>query len=160
MFIIVENQYRVGDFVELQNVAGTVESISMRTTVLRDVDGSVHCIPNGSIVVSTNRTMGEGHTVLDILVEADADLHKVQTIINETGEEMMKDEALQSIIVEAPHFIRISDLTDKGILVKVSSTTASGKQLEVKSAFLARLQTALKKSGIKMLSATSTKSKK
>lgn len=160
MFIIVENQYRVGDYIEVQNVSGTVESINMRTTVLRDIDGSVHTIPNGSVNISTNKTMGAGHTVLDVTVEPDADLQTVERVINHVGKEMAKDPKIAKMITEPPRFTRISEFGDKGIIVKVSSTTASGKQLEIKSEFLARLQSALKNEDIKVISAVTSKSKK
>lgn len=160
LFIIVENQYRVGDFIEVQNVSGTVESISMRTTTLRDVDGSVHTVPNGSITVSTNKTMGAGHTVLDLTFSAETDLHVVENVINEVGKNLTDDPKLSKMITDPPHFMRISEFTDKGVIVKVSSTTASGKQLEIKSAFLSKLQQELKNNDIKLISAATSKSKK
>lgn len=159
LFIIIENQYRVGDFIEVQNVSGVVESITMRTTVLRGVDGSVHCVPNGSIVVSTNKTMGAGHMVLDVTFASDVNLEMVEDTINRVGDLMLKDKKLESIITEQPHFVRVSEFTDKGVIVKVVGTTASGKQLEVKSAFLSLLKDELLKEDIKVISALSQKAK-
>lgn len=159
LFIIIENQYRVGDFIEVQNVSGVVESITMRTTTLRGVDGSVHCVPNGAIVVSTNRTMGAGHMVLDVTFASDVNLEAVEEAINKVGSEMLKDKKLEPMITEPPNFIRVSEFTDKGVIVKVSGTTASGKQLEVKSAYLSLLKIELQKQDIKVISAVSQKAK-
>ncbi len=157
LFIIIENQYRVGDYIEVQNVSGTVESISMRTTILRDIDGSVHCVPNGSIIVSSNRTKGAGHTVIDLTIESDADMQTVEDSINAVGKDMMEDKKLATQITEPPHFLRISEFTDKGVTVQISSTTATGKQEEIKSAFLARLQKAFRANHITIVSAVASK---
>ncbi len=82
IFIITENQYRVGDVIELGNVSGIVEAITIRTTVLRDQSGNQHHVPNGSIVRTTNKTMGFGGIDENIVVGADTDIQKLVEIIN------------------------------------------------------------------------------
>jgi len=160
LFIIVENQYRVGDYIEVQNVSGTVEDISMRTTILRDIDGSVHTVPNGAIIVSTNRTKGVGHAVMDLTIDNDDDMQTVESTINSVGQAMMKDPEFGEMLVEPPQFLRISEFGDKGVTVQVSTTTASGKQKEVKAELLKRLEEKFKAKNIKIISTAVSKPKK
>ena len=74
MFIIAENQYRVGDYVEIQNVRGTVKAVTMRTTVVEDVDGSIFHIPNGSIIVTGNHTMSNNKVSIEISASTETDI--------------------------------------------------------------------------------------
>lgn len=163
IFIIIENQYRVGDFVELEGVSGTVEDVTVRTTVLRDLNGAVHHVPNGAIVVSTNKSMGYGQINLDIAVKPDTNLKKLETVINTVGEAVAKDKELQDAIIEPPKFVRVSDFTGNNITVKVMGKTTGGKQLEIKSVFYRKLKLALDKESIELaispLQATTTPKK-
>lgn len=150
VFIISENQYRVGDFVELENVSGVVEQITIRTTVLRDLSGAVHHVPNGSIIVTTNRSMGFGQINLDITVAPETDLKLLEHLINHAGERIASEVELKEEIMEPPKFVRVSDFTGTGITVKVMGKTAGGKQLEIKSAFFTELKRALDQHKIKL----------
>ncbi len=150
VFILSENQYRVGDTVDIMGVSGTVQSIGLRTTVLRDQNGSVHHIPNGSIVVTTNKTMGHGAINLDITVAADTDTALLERVINRTGVRLASNVELKDSILETPHFSRISDYTGAGVTIKVTGKTVGGKQLQVKSALLSELKNTFEKNKIKI----------
>ena len=150
MFIISENQYRVGDFVELIGVSGTVQSIGLRTTVLRDLNGSVHYIPNGNITFSTNKTMGYGQINLDLTVAADSDVTLLEHIINHAGQRLLSKTGLKDAVIEAPHFARISDLNGSGLTLKITGKTVGGTQLDVKSALLFELKKDFEQHGIKI----------
>jgi small-conductance mechanosensitive channel len=150
IFIILENQYRVGDFVELEGVSGTVEDVTIRTTVLRDLNGAVHHVPNGAIIVSTNRSMGYGQINLDISVNPKTSMKKLEGIVNKVGKEVANDPELANEIIEAPTFSRVSDFTGNAITVKVLGKTAGGKQLEIKSVFYRKLKNAFDKEGIQL----------
>ena len=152
VFIISENQYRVGDFVELMGVSGTVQSIGLRTTVLRDLNGSVHYIPNGSIAVSTNKTMGYGQINLDLTVAAETDITLLEHAINHAGQRLANKVSLKDSVIEAPHFVRISDFTGSGITVKITGKTLGGMQLDVKSALLLELKKGFEEHKIKVTS--------
>ncbi len=164
LFIISENQYRVGDFIEVMDVSGIVESIGLRTTVLKDLNGSVHHIPNGSIVVTTNRTMGQGRINLDISVVSSTDISLLEHVIDHVGQRLINDLKLKDDIIESPHFDRISDYTGNAITVKVVGKTVGGKQLQVKSALLAELKRDFDENDIKLATipaiATSGKKKR
>lgn len=150
IFIIIENQYRVGDFVELEGVSGTVEDVTIRTTVLRDLNGAVHHVPNGAIVVSTNKSMGYGQINLDIAVDPKTNMKKLETVVNQVGRAVADDPELKDEIIEAPKFVRVSDFTGSSITIKVMGKTTGGQQLEIKSVFYRKLKNALDKEGIKL----------
>ncbi|MEI7632176.1 MAG: mechanosensitive ion channel family protein [bacterium] len=150
LFIITENQYRVGDYIEVMGVGGTVESIGLRTTVLKDPNGSVHHIPNGSIVVTTNRTMGQGRINLDISVLPSSDISLLEHVINHAGQRLAENIKLKDDIIELPRFDRISDYTGSAITVKVIGKTVGGKQLKIKSALLAELKKDFDENNIKL----------
>ncbi len=150
IFIIFENQYRVGDFIEVEGVSGTVEEITIRTTVLRDLNGAVHHIPNGAIVVTTNKSMGFGQINLDLAVDPATDLKKLEAIIDKVGQTVASDPELSDEIIEAPKFVRVSDFTGNSVTIKIMGKTAGGKQLEIKSVFFAELKNALEKAHIKL----------
>ena len=150
VFIIIENQYRVGDFVELEGVSGTVEDVTVRTTVLRDLNGAVHHVPNGAIVVSTNKSMGYGQINLDLAVDPKTSMKKLETIINQVGKAVADDPELKNEIIEAPKFVRVSDFTGNSITIKIMGKTTGGQQLEIKSIFYRKLKNAFDKEGIKL----------
>lgn len=149
IFIVAENQYRVGDVLQVnQTVAGVVERISLRATVLRDLDGVVHYVPNGFIDIATNMTMEFANVDLNIGVAYDTDIDHLEQVINRVGEEIFADEDWQGVVLEAPHMLRVDKFADSAIMVKVVCKTAPIRQWEVKSLILRRLKKAFDKEGI------------
>lgn len=154
-FIILENQYRVDDVVQISGVGfpstpveGTVRSITLRRTTLRDRDGNVHTIPNGSIVEVINRTIGYSKFRFTFAVNVDTDVDEIIRIINETGNKMAKDSAWTKPIVDAPHYDEFGRIGKEGINVTVSGTTMPGYQWKVSAEFRKRLVVELQKSDI------------
>lgn len=156
-FIIAENQYRVGDVVEISTlvgnvkVVGTVQAITVRTTIVRDLDGMLHHVPNGSIVVASNKTFGLGRINEDIIVDPDTDLDQLEKVVKQVGEKMAAEEAYEKKIKKAPTVGQIVGYNDRGIIVKIIADTQPGSQWEIKSEFYKRLRPELKKSKIKVL---------
>lgn len=150
IFIIIENQYRVGDIIAADGVSGVVEDITIRTTVLRDLDGDVHHVRNGSIGVTTNKTLGYSQVNEDIVVGRDTDIAKLEHVINHVGEVMAAQVALQAKIIEPPHFEQIIALTDNGIMVKILAKTTPGDQWQIKGALYKHLIPAFEKHGIQI----------
>jgi small-conductance mechanosensitive channel len=142
IFIITENQYRVGDIVQLGEVSGVVEAITIRTTILRDLDGYLHHIPNGTITVTTNKTIGYAGLNEDIVVAADTDLEQLEHVINHVGEQLAAQPELMHKIKEAPRLVSIQGLHDKGITVKVIGQTTAGSRVAVRSEFYRLLKKA------------------
>lgn len=136
-FIITENQFRVGDVIEVEgaglNGAGTVEHISLRSTVLRDNSGNVHYISNGNIIHVINKTMGYSKVNFTLSVAPDTDIDKVAAIIDKTGEVLAGNEKWQNKIIEAPHFINLGAFSDTVLELNITGKTVAGEQWAVAS---------------------------
>jgi small conductance mechanosensitive channel len=132
VFIITENQYRVGDVVKLNDVAGAVEAIGIRTTVLRDLDGKLHHIPNGTITVSTNMTTGYSNVNEDITVNFDTDIALLEHVINHVGQQVAAKAEFKPKILEPPHFAAIIGFSQTGIVVKILAKTLEGEHWAVR----------------------------
>jgi small-conductance mechanosensitive channel len=152
VFIIYENQYRVGDTIEIANVSGIVEAITIRTTVLRDFNGDVHHVPNGAIVVTTNKTIGFSRLNEDLVFAADSDIELIREIIDHTGEKLASQDDMKAKIKRPPHFVGYTGLGQGGVVLKVAATIAPGEKLIVQSEFYRLLLPALRKQKITPLS--------
>lgn len=150
IFIIVENQYRVGDIITAGGVSGMVNDITIRTTVLRDLDGDVHHIRNGSIGVTTNKTVDYSQINEEIVFSHGTDIAKAEHIINHAGEAMAANVDFKSKVIEPPHFECITSLSEKGIAVKISGKTTPGDQWKVKGELYKRLNEAFAGNDIKI----------
>jgi small conductance mechanosensitive channel len=148
MFILIENQYRVGDVVELNGIGGTVEHISMRATVLRDLDGAQHHVPNGEITHTVNKTMEYSSVNMEVGVSYASDILKVEKVINKVGTELATDEAWQKDINETPQFVRIESFGDSSVNIKILGKVKPGKQWAVAGEMRKRLFIAFKKEKI------------
>ncbi|MDB5186455.1 MAG: Potassium efflux system KefA protein / Small-conductance mechanosensitive channel [Candidatus Saccharibacteria bacterium] len=151
MFIITENQYRVGDTVDIAGVSGTVEDVTIRTTVLRDINGHVHHVPNGIIDVTTNKTMGFSRLNEDIIVDFETDLEQVEHIINHVGEEMAAMPEYKDIIKEAPSFGSLKGYAPNGLIIGVTAETTANKQWGLRTDMYKRLKKEFDKHGIEVM---------
>ena len=148
IFIISENQYRVGDFVDIEGAAGTVERIGTRSTVLRDTDGNVHYLPNGIVQHVINKTMGYSMARFIIDVHPSTDIDTVIKIINKAGKKLAAEEKWESKIIEPPEFVSISDFTSTSVAIIVSGKTQPSDQWSVTAEMRRRLLAEFEKKGI------------
>lgn len=153
IFIIIENQYRVGDIVSLGTVSGVVEAITIRTTVLRDLDGHVHHIPNGAISITTNKTMYYGRINENIVVAIETDLDKLAHVINHVGEELAAIPEFHNKISDAPRMTSVKGFYQNGVMVKILGTTTAAEEWKVKSEMYKRLKKAFDSNHIKLAAA-------
>ena len=142
IFIIWENQYRVGDVVRVADIAGYVEQITLRKTVLRDLDGIVHHVPNGEIKVSSNFTRLFSRVNLNISVAYDTDLDHAIKVINRVGQELAADENWRARIVKTPQVLRVDNLGDSGIDIKILGDVKPLEQWNVMGELRLRLKKA------------------
>jgi small conductance mechanosensitive channel len=149
LFILIENQYAVGDVVTITGVTGTVEDVSLRRTVVRDFDGVVYSVPNGAVVVSANFTRDFAHVRVSIPVHASSDLAVVRRVADETGEELARDQAYGEKIIEAPRYLRVDSIDMGGVSVQVNGRVRPGSQWEVAGVLRARLLEAFQRAGVK-----------
>ncbi len=150
IFIILENQYRVGDVITLADTTGTVEEITVRQTVLRDASGNKHFIPNGQIGVTTNLTMDYSNLLLNMDISYDADIERVKRVINQVGKELSQDQKFKDIIVEPPKFLRIQDFGAHAVVVRIIGKLKPGNQWQVAGEMRLRLKTAFDKNKIEI----------
>ena len=140
IFIIMENQYRVGDVVKVADISGLVEKITLRKTVLRDLDGIVHHIPNGEIKVASNFTRNFSRVNLNILVSYGTNLDHAIRVVNRVGEELAQDENWRDIIITPPKVLRVDKLGDSGIELKILGDVKPIRQWEVMGELRLRLK--------------------
>jgi moderate conductance mechanosensitive channel len=148
LFIILENQYRVGDVVQLDDAQGRVEQITIRSTVLRDNDGSVHYIPNGVIQHTINKTMGFAKINLLITVAPNTDVDKLAEVVNGIGEQMAEEEKWRNKILDPPHFGGINNFTPSLLEIKINGKTQPTAQWNITNELRRRLLNALNKHGM------------
>ena len=157
IFIIIENQYRIGDEVLLHagmglgNVDGVVEDVTIRTTVLRDLNGNVHHIPNGNVGLTTNKTLGFSRMNELIVVPYDTDVDKLEKIINKVGKEMSSIPEMQSKILEPPQMVNVRGFTEDGIKVRILAKTSAASQWKLRGLFFRNLHKELIKNKIRIV---------
>jgi small conductance mechanosensitive channel len=150
LFIILENQYRIGDVVHLDGTNGLVEKISLRMTTLRDLDGTVHHIPNGEIKRVSNLAKNFARVNLNVGVAYDSKMDQVIQVVNRTGLELAQDPAWKDFIIKPPQFLRIDDLADSAIIIKILGDTQPLKQADVTGEMRKRIVAAFNKEGIEI----------
>jgi small conductance mechanosensitive channel len=141
-FIILENQYRIGDVVCFDGTCGLVEDISLRATIMRDLDGVVHHVPHGSIIRVSNMAKKFARVNLDIGVSYSADLAQVIKVVNETGEALANDAEWKDKILKPMSFARVEDFADSAVIVKILGETVPLEQWAVAGEFRMRLKLA------------------
>lgn len=150
LFIILENQYRVGDVACFDGTCGLVEDITLRMTTLRDLDGTVHHVPHGEIKKVSNLTKYYSRVNLDVGVSYNSDLEHVIRVVNKVGEELANDPAWKEAILKAPQFERVDDFADSAIVIKILGDTRPIKQWAVAGELRKRLKLAFDKEGIEI----------
>lgn len=139
LFIITENQYRVGDVVDIMGAAGTVERVGSRSTVIRDAEGNVHYIPNGTIQHVINKTMGYSMSRFTIHLDPASDISQVMKIINSTGKKLAREKAWRDKIIDPPKFIAVGDITGRSVEITIAGKVQPSDQWAVSSEMRRRL---------------------
>jgi len=150
LFIILENQYRIGDVVNIDGTSGSVEDITLRLTTLRDLDGTMHHIPHGDIKRASNLSKKFARINLNMSVAYNTDLEHVIRVINKTGNELAEDPLYREFILKPPQFLRVNDFADSAIIVKILGETKPLKQWEITGELRKRLKVAFDKEGIEI----------
>jgi mscS mechanosensitive ion channel len=159
VFIISENQYRVGDIIEIDGFGGTVERIGVRSTVIRDVEGNVHFFPNGVVQHVINKTMGYSKVYFTITVAPDTNISTASDIINRIGEEISGEEKWQRKVIEPPHFDILGDFNASSISLVVSGKTQPSDQWALTAEMRRRILREFEKEHIELGAASPGKHK-
>ena len=146
--MLLENQYMLNDFVRVGGVSGQVERITLRMTVLRDSNGVVHFIPNGTINSVSNETHGWSRAVCEIAVGYHESLDRVSEILNVISQELQKDAVIGSLLLESPCSPAIESLGESAVTLKMSVKTLPNKHGAVKQEWLKRIKNRFGELGI------------
>jgi small conductance mechanosensitive channel len=150
MFVLIENQYHVGDVAKMAGVAGVVEKVTLRATTLRDLEGNVHQIPNGSIDVVTNMTKQYSRYVLDIGVAYKENVDEVMSVLRGLGEELAADPQYSDVITAPMEVLGVEDFGDSAVVIRVRFTTVPIQQWTVAREFRRRVKNAFDERGIEI----------
>jgi small conductance mechanosensitive channel len=149
-FILIENQYAKGDVVRIAEATGTVEDFSLRRTTLRDLDGTVHSVPNGLIGVASNLTRVWARINLDLTVAHGTDLDAASAVVNEIGRQMVADPAWRRRVLEAPRVDRVSSLAGEGVTLKILGSVRAADRWAATGELRKRIATAFASEGIEI----------
>ena len=130
-FILIEGQFGIGDVVRMGDTAGMVEKMTLRTTVLRDLHGVVHTIPNGEITRVSNLTKAWSRAVIDVSVAYNEDVDVVIETLRQLGTELHNDPQWAALLIDPPEVLGVENLGDSGVVVRMMAKTLPLKQWEV-----------------------------
>jgi len=150
LFIVLEDQYRIGDIVDVAGVEGTVEELGLRRTLLRDLDGVLHSVPNGEIGVASNMSRGWSRVNLNVGVGYSTDIDHLRHIVDQVGTGMIEDPRWEPLLLEPPSVLRLDAFEDSSIAVKIVARTVPGKQWEVGGELRQRLKVAFDEAEIEI----------
>lgn len=149
-FIILEDQIRVGDVAVINGTGGLVETVNFRTVVLRDLTGTVHFFPNGTINTLSNVTNGWSAHVFDLGVAYKEDTDRVVEIINKVGKELKDDEYFGRLMMEELEVFGVDKFAESAIMIRGRIKTKPIKQWEVGREFLRRIKKSFDENGIEI----------
>jgi small-conductance mechanosensitive channel len=151
-FILAEDQYRIGDTITIAATTGKVEDIQFRVTVLRDGEGNVHFVPNGQIIVTTNRTSLYASPSIDVRVDYKSDVDKAMDVMLDELTILSADDDWSDRITKAPEMLGVQDLVGStGVLIRARLTTGAEHRWSVQREGLRRVRNRLSAEGIEML---------
>jgi len=150
IFILIEDQYGVGDIVDVGEATGTIEAVSLRTTRLRDVKGTVWHVPNGQIMRVGNMSQQWARALLDVSVAYGSNLDVAQQVIKEVADGLWRDETWTTRVLEEPQVWGIEDLAPDGVTIRLVVKTLPAAQFDVLRELRVRIKAALDAAGIEI----------
>ncbi len=149
-FILMEDWYRVGEVAIISGTGGLVEGVSLRRTLLRDLNGTLHIIPNSRVEMASNMTRDWSRINLNVNVAYKENLTRVFEVINEVGQEMLKSEEWGQFLISAPRAERVDNFGDSGIEVKILAETQPIRQWALAGELRRRLKARFDAEGIEI----------
>jgi small conductance mechanosensitive channel len=140
LFILLEDQYHVGDTIRVGGVSGVVEQITLRTTHLRDADGTVHMVPNGDIRIVSNATSGWSRAMVDVRASNDRPLSVIEDAVRAAVDATNLDAAIKPLLLEPLTFSGVESLEADAVRLRVTAKTMPGQQETVNRALRLRVR--------------------
>ncbi len=150
LFMLIEDQYGIGDVVDLGEATGVVERFSLRATVLRGVDGTVWHVPNGVVVRVGNRSQLWSVALLDVSVAYHSDLDTVRTLLRDTAVAVCEQEEFRERIIEPPEVLGVEALGADGITLRLTVKTTPGAQWAIQRALREAVKSAFDAAGVEI----------
>jgi small-conductance mechanosensitive channel len=150
IFILTENQFNVGDVIKTAGVSGLVERITLRATTLRDLEGRVHIVPNGSMGVVTNMTREWARCVIDVNVAYKENLDRVMDVLREIGDGLKTDPEFAPSMTEPLQILGVESLGESGVTIRVVFKTRPEQQWAVAREFRRRVKSVFDREGIEI----------
>jgi len=148
LFMLLEDQFGIGDVVDLGEASGVVEEVSLRVTVLRSLDGTLWHVPNGEVRRVGNRSQLWSTAIVDVVVGPDADIEQVQQIMQRAASEICERSDLGEQILEEPNVLGVESVAAEGITARVIVKVQPGSQWGVQRAMRAHIKAALDAAGV------------
>ena len=148
MFILLEDQYGVGDIVDLGSANGTVEAVGLRITTVRDGNGTVWYVRNGEILRVGNKTQGYAVAVADIPLALGADIGRATEVAGRVADEVVAEPGIAEHVIAEPEVVGIEKIAPEGVIFRVTARTAPGQQFRVQRALITALGRAFDADGL------------
>jgi small conductance mechanosensitive channel len=148
IFMLVEDQYGVGDVITVGDATGTVENVTLRVTRLRDVNGIVWHIRNGAIETVGNESQGWARAVIDFPVPFESDLVTIRNVLQGAGDRMWNEPTWRAVMLEAPEVWGAQEISTDEVVMRMVAKTAPLRQWEVEREMRARVKAALHQAGV------------
>jgi len=149
-FVIIENQYSVGDVIRINGIGGLVEAVNIRVTTLRDIEGIVHFIPNGQITTVSNMTKGWSRALLHIGVAYKENVDNVMQVIREVCDEFKKDEKFANLLLDDFEIPGVEELGDSSVVIRLMAKTKPLSQWDVMREMRRRIKNRFDEVGIEI----------
>jgi len=146
-FILFEDQFTVGDYVDFDGKSGIVEEMALRVTKIRDFSGDLHIIPNGAISKVTNRCRGNMRAKVDISIAYEEDIENAIEVLNKASQELLKE---TDAIVEGPTVLGVTSFGASDVVITTIAKTKPMSQWEVERLMRKRFKQAFDKAGIEI----------
>lgn len=150
LFMLIEDQYGIGDIVDLDEASGTVEEISLRVTVLRDIGGTVWHVPNGEVRRVGNMSQLWSVAMIDVDIAYDADIDRAREVIRETARAVRDDEDWSGRVIDEPEVLGVEVLGADAVTIRMSVKTEPGAQFDVQRVLRERIKRSLDDAGIEI----------
>lgn len=150
IFLIIEDQFGVGDVVDLGDATGTVEEIRLRTTRVRDLSGVVWYIRNGEIIRVANKSQGWTMASVELPVAYDEDLERIRNIVTQVGSAMDEDSQFDDILLGRPEFAGVESVSGEAVFIRIFAKAAPQQQVALARAIRERMKLAFDEAGVKV----------
>ena len=150
IFLILEDQFGVGDIVDLGPVVGTVEEVSLRVTQLRDMTGVVWYVRNGEVLRVANQSQGWTMAIVDVPIAYDEDLERVRELVEAVADEMDNDAAYDQMLLDKPAYAGVESVSGDAVIIRVTAKAAPEQQAAVTRILRERLKRAFDLAGVRL----------